>query len=68
MNQKKYILKMLEKFGMSNCKPRATPSELKVKSNRYEEENNNEIENPKDYREIVGSLIYAMTCTRPDMS
>ena len=68
MNQKKYILKMLEKFGMSNCKPRATPSELKVKSNRYEEENNNEIENPKDYREIVGSLIYAMTCTRPDIS
>ena len=23
---------------------------------------------PKKYREIVGSLIYAMTCARPDIS
>lgn len=68
MNQKRYILKMLERFGMSNCKPKATPSELKVECNRNEEENNNEIENPKEYRELVGSLIYAMTCTRPDIS
>jgi len=55
---------------MSNqikCKPKATPSELKVECDRIEEENNNKIENPKEYCELVGSMIYAMTCTRPDI-
>lgn len=33
-----------------------------------EEDGGNEITDPKEYREIVGSLIYAMTCTRPDIS
>lgn len=28
MNQKRYIQKMLERYGMSECKPRYTPSEL----------------------------------------
>lgn len=68
MSQEKYIAKMLERFGMSDCKPRATPNELKMECNKNVEENNTELENPKDYREIVGSLIYAMTCTRPDIS
>ena len=61
MNQSKYIQKVLEKFEMSDCKPRSTPSEMKILSNSEE---------PADatkYRELVGSLIYAMTCTRPDL-
>ena len=37
MSQKRYILKMLEKFGMSDCKPRSTPCELKVEGDRSEE-------------------------------
>ena len=67
MNQRSYILKMLERFGMSDCKARYTPCESKVEwvSN---DEDNNELVNPREYREIVGSLIYAMTCTRPDIS
>lgn len=68
MNQKRYILKMLERFGMSNCKARYTPSELKWESDNNEEDNSKEVVDPKEYREIVGSLIYAMTCTRPDIS
>ena len=30
VNQKKYLCKVLERFGMPDCKPRSTPSELKV--------------------------------------
>lgn len=30
MNQKRYILNMLERYGMSECKPRSTPCEQKV--------------------------------------
>lgn len=59
---------MLEHYGMSECKPRYTPSELKVEGLNSEENAGNEIANPKEYREIVGSLIYAMQCTRPDIS
>ena len=68
MSQEKYILKMLEKFGMSECKARSTPCELKVESDNKEEGKCNDMANPKEYREIVGGLIYAMTCTRPDIS
>ena len=67
MSQKRYILKMLEKFGMSDCKPRSTPCELKVEGDS-KEDSNNEVLNPKEYKEIVGSLIHAMTCRRPDIS
>lgn len=59
---------MLERFEMSGCKSRATPCEIKGEGVRNEEEKSKELVNPREYREIVGSLIYAMTCTRPDIS
>ncbi|XP_033124120.1 uncharacterized mitochondrial protein AtMg00810-like [Anneissia japonica] len=62
MNQKRYILKVLERFNMSDCKPRSTPCELKLQCN------SEDTVDPRKYREIIGSLIYAMTCTRPDIS
>ena len=62
MNQKRYIEKLLEKYGMSDCKPRSTPCEQKL------EWGESEPTDPRTYREIVGSLIYLMVCTRPDIS
>ena len=65
LSQEEYITKVLNKFGMSNCKPRGTPCE--VNPNVYE----NDASEPYDsnlYRQMVGSLIYAMVCTRPDLS
>ena len=62
MNQKRYLTKVLERFEMSDCKLRATPSEQKL------EFSSGEVSfDPRRYREAVGSLIYAMTCTRPDI-
>ena len=61
MNQRKYIQKLLERHDMSDCKPRATPSEQKHDIGRGD---------PVDahkYREVVGGLIYLMMCTRPDI-
>ena len=62
--QRKYVLDMLKKFGMTGCKPIATPIEQNAK---LRADSGEPLENPTLYRQIVGSLIYA-TLTRPDMS
>ena len=54
-------MKVLERFQMYDCKPRATPSEQKLECS------GEEFGDVKKYREAVGSLIYAMMCTRPDI-
>ena len=61
MSQKRYISKVLERFEMTDCKPKSTPSEQKLECNDTSPADS------KTYREAVGSLIYAMTCTRPDI-
>ena len=65
MSQSKYVEKILSRFNMSNCKPKAIPCELGA--NKASTGNEIEFENANLYREIVGSLIYLMTCTRPDL-
>ncbi|XP_071963823.1 uncharacterized protein [Antedon mediterranea] len=62
MNQTRYTLKVLEKFNMSNCKTRSTPCEVQTGICP-----NNEKVQLDRYRQIVGSLIYLATCTRPDI-
>lgn len=62
MKQKRDITKILERFDMIHCKPKSTPCENKLKF-----ENEGEAVDPKRYREVVGRLIYVMTCTRPDL-
>ena len=65
MDQSHYLLSVLKKYGMSECKPRSTPCEL----SRSNTSNTSPLsDNPRVYREVVGSLLYATTCTRPDLS
>ena len=47
---------------MENCKPRQTPCEMKLNCDPDKASSGCD-----NYREIIGSLIYAMTCTRPDL-
>ena len=61
MNQKDYMMKMLQRFNMDDCKPRTTPSKQKV------EVHSCEFHDAREYRMAVGSLIYAMSCTRLDI-
>ena len=63
LSQSHYAKKLLSKFGMMDAKPRSTPCEPKPEITNGET-------NPLNvkYREVVGSLIYLMTCTRPDLS
>lgn len=65
VNQSQFIRKVLCKFGMEDCKPRYTPCE--INSNKPVETDTSEPADAKLYRSIVGSLIYIMTATRPDL-
>ena len=54
---------MLKKYGMTACKPVATPME---KNAKLRDDVGEVLEDPTMYRKVVGSPIYA-TLTRPDM-
>lgn len=64
MSQTRYVNKILERFGMQDCKARETPCEAKLEYS----EDSEKLTNPREYREAVGSLLYLSTCTRPDLS
>ena len=58
-----YIKKALQRFNMMDCKPESLPSEQKLTFS----EDAQAFDSQK-YHKAIGSLIYAMTCTRPDLS
>ena len=66
MSQSRYIKNILEKYGMKDCNPRTTPCEARIDANNTPI--NNTASDIRTYRGIVGSLIYAMTCSRPDLA
>lgn len=71
LNQEKYIGKVLERFNMKNCKSIGCPIESGVRlSKDMTPKTPEEIEEMKKipYRSAVGSLIYLVTGTRPDIA
>ncbi len=64
MSQERYVGKILDRFDMQDCKPRATPCEPKLNYTNSAEV----MSDVRKYREAVGSLVYLSTCTRPDLS
>ena len=65
MNQSKYAEKLLSKFKMDNCNPKSLPCDPGI--NKPNNSVSEVLPDAKLFREIVGSLIYLMTCTRPDL-
>ena len=63
MNQSRYIEKISSKFGIADCKPCSTPCKMDIMKTRCEVD----LIESKSY-EIIGSLIYIMIATRPDIS
>ncbi|KAL6347380.1 hypothetical protein AAG906_018479 [Vitis piasezkii] len=71
LSQKSYIDKVLSRFGMSNYAPGDTPVAKGDKFSLHQYPKN-ELEK-KDmerfpYASVVGSLMYAQVCTRPDIA
>ena len=70
LSQENYIQKILERFHMSSCKPMDTPvSKGEALSLNMCPKNPQEREEMSrvPYASVVGSLMYAMMCTRPDI-
>ena len=71
IHQSNYIVRMLDKFGMLDSKAAKTPGDSRSKLTKdmcpqTEVEKNQMTEIP--YREAVGSLMFLMVCSRPDIS
>ena len=66
LNQHGYVKKLSEKYGLQNCKPTHSPADANSKLHMMDEDEEFVPRHP--YREIVGSLMYAMVCTRPDIA
>ena len=67
--KKKYIERVLERFNMKSARPVNTPlvGHMKLSNkmcNTAREEKENMAKVP--YSSVIGSLMYAMVCTRPD--
>ncbi|KAH9728537.1 hypothetical protein KPL70_009073 [Citrus sinensis] len=71
ISQEKYVNKVLEKFGMLNCKPVSTPmaAHFRLSSQQCPSTESEQTEMLKTpYANSVGCLMYAMVLTRPDLS
>nr|GEY10698.1 retrovirus-related Pol polyprotein from transposon TNT 1-94 [Tanacetum cinerariifolium] len=71
LSRKSYVKKILQRFNMQDCKPISTPFPTNVKlsskmSPSSEEERMEMSRVP--YASAVGSLMFAMICTRPDIA
>ena len=71
LSQSDYIEKVLKRFNMENAKPVSTPlgSQFKL-SNKDSPKNDSERASMRNtpYASAIGSIMYAMICTRPDIA
>ncbi|CAK1579065.1 unnamed protein product [Parnassius mnemosyne] len=64
IHQRDYIEQIIERFCMTNATPTSTPADVNVIMTKNEDENI--INFP--YRELIGSLLFLCSVSRPDIS
>lgn len=71
LSQQAYIDKVLKRYGMEHCKPGHTPvakgDKFSLKQCPKTKLENKEMQDVP-YASIVGSIMYAQVCTRPDIA
>lgn len=71
LTQSNYLQKLLSKYGMENCKGVSTPlsQHLKLSTTQSPTTDSERLKMSKiPYANCVGSLMYSMVCTRPDLA
>ena len=64
LTQSHYIEKVLKKFGHFNDKPVVTPFD----PSSHLKKNQGDSVSQLEYTQVIGSLMYIMNCTRPDLA
>jgi hypothetical protein len=65
LSQRKYIVEILKKFEMTDCKPMPTPTVMNLKKLSKTSSDSGKID-PHLYRKLIGSLMYLVN-TRPNI-
>jgi hypothetical protein len=63
LSQQRMTVDLINQYGMVDCKPKSTPLSTGVKLTKE-----GKLLEDSSYSELVGSLLYLSTCTRPDIS
>nr|GEW11358.1 putative ribonuclease H-like domain-containing protein [Tanacetum cinerariifolium] len=63
INQSKYVLESLKKYGFESCDPVDTPM---VEKSKLDEDKEGKAVYPSHYRGMIGTLLY-LTASRPDL-
>ncbi|GJY34550.1 retrovirus-related pol polyprotein from transposon TNT 1-94 [Tanacetum coccineum] len=63
INQSKYALESLKKYGFDSCDPVDTPM---VEKSKLDEDKEGKVVDPSHYRGMIGTLLY-LTASRPDL-
>jgi len=66
LSQSSYIDKLLDRFSMQNCNPISTPVDANHRLTKACDEDSRVDANA--YQQIIGSLMYLVTATRPDLA
>nr|GEV87593.1 retrovirus-related Pol polyprotein from transposon TNT 1-94 [Tanacetum cinerariifolium] len=63
INQSKYALESLKKYGFKSCDPVDTPM---MEKSKLDEDKEGKAVDPSQYRGLIGTLLY-LTASRPDL-
>ncbi|GKC34542.1 hypothetical protein Tco_1046926, partial [Tanacetum coccineum] len=63
INQSKYALESLKKYGFDSCDPVDTPM---VEKSKLDEDKEGKAVDPSHYRGMIGTLLY-LTASKPDL-
>jgi len=65
LSQRRYILNLLNRYGMDSCNPITTPMDRDTVLDKSTADDRDE---RRPYRELVGALMYLAVATRPDIA
>ena len=70
IGQAAYVTSLLERHGMSDCKAVSTPMEHSFRAATAKTLDNHKATDceTRDYQAIIGGVMFAMICTRPDIA
>lgn len=67
ISQEKYLLAVLDKFKMTNCKAISTPMDQNFNVELLKRDKSESIDVEMKCRQLIGCLMYAVSGTRPDL-